>query len=59
MVDGIPSSPLSKSNVINLDSKGSIELSRANNAFHCGGNVFNTSRVDIAIGDWSKSSTIL
>ena len=59
MVDGIRGSPFSVSNVIKLESKGSIELRAASNAFCCVGQVLSTSRVDIAVGVWDKSSTML
>ena len=59
MVDGIHGSPFSVSNVINLESKGSIALRAASKAFHCVGKVLSNSRADMAVGVWAKSSTIL
>ena len=58
-MDGILGLLRSKSNVIILDSEGSIALRVDNNTFHCSGKVLSTSRVDMDVGDWAKSSTML
>ena len=44
--------------MINLDSEGSAAPSSDSNDFHCVGHVLSTSRADMTIGDWAKSSTI-
>ena len=59
MVDGMRGSPFSVSNVINLESEGSTAPREASNAFHCIGHVLSTSRVDMVVGVWAKSSTML
>ena len=59
MVDGILGSPLSTSKVINLELEGSIAPREGSKAFHCVGNVLSTSRVDMAMGNWDKSSMML
>ena len=59
MVDGILGSPWSRSNVINLESEGSMKPSMDENTFGCVRKFLSTSRVDMAIGDWAKSSTML
>ena len=59
MVDEILGSPLSKSTVINLESEGSMAPSADINSFCCGSHVFSTSRADMDVGDWAKSSTML
>ena len=59
MVDGIRSSPFSMSNVINLESEGSIAPREASEDFHYVGQVLSASRVDMAVGFWAKSSTML
>ena len=59
MVDGILGSPSSKSNVINLESEGSMEPREASKDFRSFGHILSTSRDDMAIGDWVKSSMIL
>ena len=59
MVDGICGSLFSVSNVINMDSKGSTALRAASKAFCCVGQVLSTSRVEIVVGVWAKSSTML
>ena len=59
MVDGIHGSPLFVSNVINLESEGSTALRVSSKDLCCVGKVLSTSRVDIAIGVWAKSSTML
>ena len=59
MVYGIHDSPFSMSNVINLESEWSTTMREASKYFHCVGQVLSTSRVDMAIGAWAKSSTML
>ena len=59
VVDGIRGSPFSVLNVINLESKGSTTPREASNHFHCIGQVLSTSRADMAVGVWAKSSTML
>ena len=59
MVDGMCGSPFSMSNVINLESEGSTAPRAASNAFRCVGHVLSTSIVDMVIGVWAKSSTML
>ena len=59
IVEGMRGSPFSMSNVINLDSEGSTTFREASKAFCCVGNVLSTSRVDMAIGVWAKSSIML
>ena len=59
MVDGICGSSFFVLNVINLDSKGSTTLREASKDFHCVGKVLSTSREDIVVAVWSKSSMML
>ena len=59
MVDGIRGSPFSVSNMINLESEGSMAPRAASNAFRYVGRILSTSRADMAIGVWAKSSTML
>ena len=59
IVEGMHGSPFSVSNVINLESEGSTAPRVASKDFHCIGHVLSTSRVDMAVGVWAKSSTIL
>ena len=59
MVDGIYGSPFSMLNVINLESKGYTAPRVASKDFHYIGNVLSTSRADMEVGVWDKSSTIL
>ena len=59
MVDSICGSPFSVSNVINLESKGSMEPRVASKDFRCVGHILSTSRADMAVGVWAKSSTVL
>ena len=59
MVDGMRGSPFSVLNVINLDLEGSMAPGETSNAFHCIGHVLSTSRVDMVVGVWAKSSTML
>ena len=59
MVDGMHGSPFSMSNVINLESEGSTAPRATSKAFRYVGNVLSTSRVDMEIGIWAKSSTML
>ena len=59
MVDGICGSPFSVSNVINLESKGSTAPRAASNTFRCIGHILSTSREDMEVGVWAKSSIML
>ena len=59
IVDGIWGSPLSVSNVINLESEGYIAPREASKGFLCVGKFLSTSREDMAIGVWAKSSMML
>ena len=59
MVDGIHGSPFSVLNVIKLESEGSTALRATSKDFHYIGYFLSTSRVDMVIGVWSKSSTML
>ena len=59
MVYGIHGSPFSVSNVINLELEGSTAHRVASMDFRYVGKVLSTSRVDIVVGVWAKSSTIL
>ena len=56
IADGIRISPFSVLNVINLESDGSTVPREASKAFQCIGKVLNTSRSNIAVGVWAKSS---
>ena len=56
MVDGMCGFPFF---VLNLELEGSTSLMAASNAFHYIGHVLSTSRVDMPIGVWAKSSTML
>ena len=59
MVDGIHGSLYSVSNVINLESEGSTAPRAASKTFRYIGQVLSTSRVDMVVGVWAKSSTML
>ena len=59
MVDGMCGSPFSMSNVINLESEGCTAPRVASKAFLYVGHVLSTSRMDMVVGVWAKSSTIL
>ena len=59
MVDGIHASPFFVSNVINLESEGSMAPRGTSNTFFYIGHVLSTSRVDMVVGVWAKSSTML
>ena len=59
MVDGIYGSPFSMSNVIKLESEGSTTPRAASKDFRCVGQVLSTSREDMAVGVWAKSSMML
>ena len=59
MIDGMRGSPFFVSNVINLDSEGSMAPREASKAFCYVGNILSTSRADMAVGVWAKSSTML
>ena len=59
MVDGIIGSPQSKMNMINMESEGSTTPRLDNNGFCYSRKVLSTSREDMVVGDWEKSSTML
>ena len=59
MVDGICGSPFSMLNVINLESEDYTAPREVSKDFHCIGHVLSTSRVDMVVGAWDKSSTML
>ena len=59
MVDGMHGSPFFMSNVINLESEGSTAPRADSKAFCCIGKVLSTSRANMAVGVWAKSSTML
>ena len=47
------------SNVINLESEGSTALRVASKDFRYIGHVLSTSRVDMVVGVWAKSSMMM
>ena len=59
IVEGMHGSLFSMSKVINLESKGSTGPRVASKAFRCVGHILSTSRADMAVGIWAKSSTML
>ena len=59
IVEGMHGSPFSVSKVISLESEGSTAPRAASKAFHCVGHVLSTSRANMAVGVWAKSSTTL
>ena len=59
IVDGMCISPFSVSNVINLESEGFMAPREASKVVHCVGKVLSTSRVDMVVGVWDKSSIML
>ena len=59
MVEGMHDSLFFVSKVINLDSEGSTAPRAASKDFHYVGHVLSTSRVDMVVGVWAKSSTML
>ena len=59
MVDGIHGSPFSMSNVIKLELEESTAPREDSKDFRCVGHVLSTSRVDMEVGVWAKSSTML
>ena len=59
IVDGMRGSPFSVSKVISLESEGSTAPRAASRDFRCVGRVLSTSRADMAVGIWDKSSTML
>ena len=59
MVDGMHGSPFSVSNAINLESEGSMAPRVARKDFRYIGHVLSTSRADMEVGVWSKSSMML
>ena len=59
IVEGMHSSPFFVSNMINLESEGSNAPRVASKDFCYIGHVLSTSRADMAVGVWVKSSTML
>ena len=59
IVEGMCGSLFSMSNVINLELDGSTAPRAASKDFCCVGHVLSTSRVDMVVGVWAKSSTML
>ena len=59
IVEGMRGSPFSMSKVIILESKGSTAPRATSKAFYYVGNILSTSREDMAVGFWAKSSTML
>ena len=59
MVDGMHGSPFSVSNVINLELEGSTAPRAASKDFHYIGHILSTSRADMVVGIWAKSSIML
>ena len=59
IVEGMRDSPFSVPNVISLELEGSTTPRVASKAFCCVGHVLSTSRVDMAVGIWAKSPTML
>ena len=59
IVEGMHGSPFSLSKVISLELEGFTALRAASRDFHSIGNVLSTSRVDMVVGIWAKSSTML
>ena len=59
IVEGMRGSPFSVSNVINLELEVSTTPRMDSKTFHCIGHILSTSRADMAVGIWAKSSTML
>ena len=59
MVDGIRGSLLSVLKVINLETEGSTAPREVSKAFRYVGKFLSTSREDMAMGVWAKSSMML
>ena len=59
IMEGMRGSPFFVSNMINLESKESTAPRAASKDFRYIGHVLSTSRVDMAVGGWAKSSTML
>ena len=59
IVEGMRGSPFSVSKVIILESEGSTAPRAASRYFCYVGHVLSTSRADMAVGVWAKSSTML
>ena len=59
IVEGMHDSPFSVSNVISLESEGSTTPRAARNALRYFGHILSTSRVDMTVGIWAKSYTML
>ena len=59
IVEGMRDSPFSVSKVISLELEGSTAPRVASRVFCCIGHVLSTSRADMEVGIWAKSSTTL
>ena len=59
IVEGMCNSPFSVSNVIILESEGSTAPRVASKDFHYVGHILSTSRADMVVGVWAKSSAML
>ena len=59
IVEGMCGYSFSVSNMINLESEGSTAPRVASKDFHCVGHILSTSRADMAVNIWAKSSTML
>ena len=59
IVEGMCGSLFSMSKVISLESEGSTTPKTDSKAFRYIGHVLSTSRADIPVGVWAKSSTML
>ena len=59
IVEGMCDSPFSVSKVISLELEGFTTPRVASKDFCCIGHVLSTSRADMAVGVWAKSSTML
>ena len=59
IVEGMHGSSFSVSKVISLELEGSTAPRAVSKAFYYIGNTLSTSRVDMAVGVWAKSSTMI
>ena len=59
IVEGMRGSPFFVSKVISLESEGSTAPRAASKAFCYIGNILSTSRANMEVGVWAKSSTML
>ena len=57
--EGMHGSPFSVSKVISLESEGSTAPRVASKDFRCIGHILSTSREDMAVAIWAKSSIML